>query len=352
MIMSRALQIFLLGAFAVLAGCGGESSEKAFIDSYLDTSNTATSQKDPVPGGSSHSALSGDVEEHPEMIGKIWLPEDYMSGSNLELKLRVSRSYILKGMYSSAEKELLKFLRSEPNSVLGSFLLALAYCGMGDVRREKLMLERTLTLDPKHYLANYNLGCLYLSEGSNYPALLAFDECLSAYPAFAPALYNKSIIALEWCKYDAAVRFLQIADRLQPDDVSILNNLAVACERSGRLQMAEGYYLHVLTLDKDHVPALQNLSGLYLASGRLEDAFQMSRRWQAEEGKSPLCAYRLSCIAARRGNLDRSLELLRDALQLGYDNYDHALADPDLAPLYKGYPGVRNSIMSRRESGK
>ncbi len=335
MVVRAALFVSFAILFALSLGCGQDSRKKAaFIDTYLGTE--ASRAKVEVTGRVDPNAP--EIEEHPEFIAQHVLPPNYMTPNVLTNKVRIANNYIRSGRYSAARDELLEYLRHKHDDPIASFLLALAYLGIGDEERQEKMLLRTLALDSKNYLACYNLGCLYLNKNDEMSALYYFDRCLDIDRANIGALYNKSLIAMRWRKYDSAVHFLRTAQALSPERYDILCNLGVACENSGRKAMAEGYYSKALELNPKGIEALDNISALFIAAGRAEEALSVVLRWREMEPNSSTCKYRLACIASLQGDFVTAERFLKESLDT--DRAVWARNDMSLQPLFKAVPSL------------
>ncbi|GAB4149853.1 MAG: hypothetical protein Kow00107_00150 [Planctomycetota bacterium] len=341
--LTRCIGLIVL-AFVVASSCGCSkpASERPFIDSYLDITKPA-SISEGSPTGLPPSVLDTSVEEHPEMIGSVYLPRDYFSDKTLQQKMVIARNLLTKGQFSSARDQLLEVLRIKEKDPLASFMLALAFQGTGDSEREKLMLLRTLDLDSRNPVAYYNLGCLYLNSGDDLKALKCFDASIELDPGNASALYNKAYIAMKWRLFDSAVSWLRLAHGIDPWNYDILLNLGYCCERTGRVAQAEACYLDAIALDGNRPEALDNLCALYLGSDRLAEAFEYAVKWRAVEANWQ-CKHRMAAISAAAGDLPASEEYLKEAFADGCDLFYETLNDPIFRKLFDASPALAEQL--------
>ncbi len=350
MVVNRAFALALLFSCLLAAGCGSgrKGAESSFIDDYLGLRGgkvkVEVSKSNPLPALKGSGALDREVETHPEKIAEIVLPKGYYTPRVLSNKLRIAASYLSRGDYTSARRELLDFLRKRPEDAEASFMLAVAFHGLEDTEREEKMLVRTLELEPSHPLANYNYGCLLLAKGDELGALARFDACLAEAPGFAAALYNKALIAMRWKRYDAAVKLLTVAARSAPADARVMNNLGVACELSGRPERAEFCYLKALSLDPACAEAADNLCSFYLSRGKYAEARRYARLLQKLEGGSPYLTWRLARAAVLAGDLTEAASRLQAALAEDPSLAARTLAEPDFAPLLAANPGLEEAL--------
>jgi hypothetical protein len=94
-------------------------------------------------------------------------------------------------------------------------------------------------------------------------------------------------------------------------------------------------------------------TGVITASGLL--AARCGDRQSAEEADALLAAtggsirerytaaYNRSCIAAQLGDIDRALDLVREAVALGFPYWEFIRLDPDLEPL-RGNPAFQEIV--------
>ena len=114
---------------------------------------------------------------------------------------------------------------------------------------------------------------------------------------------------------------LRIACDLDPSNVDVVMNLAIALNGLGRIDEAESAYAKVLALQPDNVRALVNQGLLMMEAKRPNDAEALLRRARALGATDPRVAYALGIFL--RTN-DRGLEavpLLEEALVAAPDQY-------------------------------
>ncbi len=76
-------------------------------------------------------------------------------------------------------------------------------------------------------------------------------------------------------RYAKAAEIFKMVRGLLPNDLSILNNLAVAVEKSGRMKEAIGYYEKVLKTDSGNRNLIKKLDGYYSAEGQTEKRIEL-----------------------------------------------------------------------------
>ena len=202
---------------------------------------------------------------------------------------------------------------------------------LGDAGSARAYYERSLeagerTQGPDSYgvaLAIAGLGELLAEAGDLEPARQHLESALPILDGFGkPAGSDKA-----WCVRTLAAVYRRAGN---PDGArQLLESNLEELERD---------------LGREHpelTRTLHQLGYLELSTGNLDRARAWYQRTLEIQGKSwepghsvnTWALYQLACIAAREGRTDHALELLRDALDCGYDR-ETIFEDPDLASLH------------------
>jgi tetratricopeptide (TPR) repeat protein len=100
------------------------------------------------------------------------------------------------------------------------------------------------------------------------------------------------------------------------------------------------FYESVLRRDASYVAVVELLGGLYTRQGRIADGLRMDRKLVKLQPKNPTAHYNLACSLALSKRKTDALRELREAVQLGYRDFDWMQQDPDLEAL-KQHPDFR-----------
>ncbi|HEY1793275.1 MAG TPA: hypothetical protein VGG34_10175 [Opitutaceae bacterium] len=97
------------------------------------------------------------------------------------------------------------------------------------------------------------------------------------------------------------------------------------------------FFESVLRHDTHCVEAIEILGGLYTKLGRVADGLRMDRKLVRLQPSNPTAHYNLACsLALSKRNAD-ALRSLRQAVGLGYRDFEWMAHDPDLQGL-KAHP--------------
>jgi tetratricopeptide (TPR) repeat protein len=98
-----------------------------------------------------------------------------------------------------------------------------------------------------------------------------------------------------------------------------------------------GFFEAVLRRDPSYANVVEILGGLYTRQGRIADGLKMDRKLVKLQPDNATAHYNLACsLALSKRNTD-ALRELRQAVQLGYRDFDWMQQDPDLEAL-KNHP--------------
>jgi predicted Zn-dependent protease len=103
------------------------------------------------------------------------------------------------------------------------------------------------------------------------------------------------------------------------------------------------FFESILRKSPKDVAVIELLGGLYTSFGRIDDGLKMDRRLVRLQPDNPTARYNLACSLALKRRSAEAVRVLRQALELGYGDFDWMLQDPDLYSLKK-YPAFRQLL--------
>jgi len=219
----------------------------------------------------------------------------------------------------------------------------------------------------------YNIGYLYWVLGNSTKALEAFSAGIDQVKDFqlpqvrSNLLNGTAIIYYEADQYDQAIEFYKQAILNSPKDGSLLINLSAACCALGRNQEAITIGKRAVKMDPADAKLWNRLGYIYYAMGKFDEAIscfmkatelapQVGAYWESlaisysiierlDESKRLFkAARRLAGNGASllldiydeviSGNTEKSLELLRSALDTNRISRDDVRRDPNINILF------------------
>ncbi|MBW2638304.1 MAG: tetratricopeptide repeat protein, partial [Deltaproteobacteria bacterium] len=113
-------------------------------------------------------------------------------------------------------------------------------------------------------------------------------------------------------------------------DVGILYQKALGYQQNKNLERAERLYKNILNRDPEYVFVLNNLGVIYMGTKRDEEAKAMFEKAIVHSKDYVDPYYNLACIYSKRGDLPKSLDYLKAAVQLNNSVKKWVKNDKDL----------------------
>ncbi|MBL9206580.1 MAG: hypothetical protein JNN01_15920 [Opitutaceae bacterium] len=95
------------------------------------------------------------------------------------------------------------------------------------------------------------------------------------------------------------------------------------------------FFESVLRNNPRYPDVVELLGGLYTKQGRIAEGLKMDRRMVRLQPENPTAHYNLACSLALSRRTGEALRALKQAVTLGYTDFDWISQDPDLEGLQK-----------------
>jgi tetratricopeptide (TPR) repeat protein len=130
-------------------------------------------------------------------------------------------------------------------------------------------------------------------EGQMSEALSAMNEALDINPSNDRWHFNKALTLDAMERFDQAIEEYKLAMELNPEDVEILNCLAVDYTRTGQYDLSLETFRQIEEIDPNFEPGFCNRIITYTEMGNYEMAEQMFYLSQQINDACPLCFYNI-----------------------------------------------------------
>jgi Tfp pilus assembly protein PilF len=168
---------------------------------------------------------------------------------------------LLQGDLKAAQGAFERVAEVDPQNPDGWLNIGRAALQEGDLARARTVLEKALALNPKLARTNFFYGSLMKSTGDYDQGAAHFQIVLAQYPHDRVALNNFGRILFLQRKYTDAVKILQQALAVDPEDLQAHYNLMLCYNGLGDEKMAKEHQARYLRFKADE--ASQAITGPY-----------------------------------------------------------------------------------------
>ncbi len=187
-------------------------------------------------------------------------------------------------------------------------------CGMY-ANAETLWLK-TIRLNPKCWMAQYNLGLNYFQQGQQDQAIAHFQKALEIRPDYAEAHNNLGFSSLQQGQLDQAIAHFQKALEIRPDYAEAHNNLGIGFFQLGRTDEAITQFQKAIEIEPDYATARSNLGNGLLQLGRVDEAITQLQKAVEIKPDYAKAHFNLGLALFRQGRMDEAIAQYQKALEI------------------------------------
>lgn len=108
------------------------------------------------------------------------------------------------------------------------------------------------------------------------------------------------------------------------------STIASAFNRESQVDFEIEFYREIISRDPDYIEVLRVLGTNLSAKGLHAESLEVDEHLVRLRPEDDVALYNLACSYSMVGMVDSSLELLRRAIESGYDEYEYMQQDSDL----------------------
>ena len=303
--------------------------------------------------------------------------------NSYELFYELGKQYFKSKQYDKAIEAFISATEIKPDFIHGYFYQGLAYYKNEEIKEAIKVYTKVLDMDPEFYEANANLGEIYRLDGDANNAIKYFKkavsinnkaslqkrlgDCYKELKKYQEALecYNKSIsinkqetsqeknhavscydemadIRILQEKYSEAKKLTLKGLEILPDNANLHFIAAFACEKDNNSTEAIGEYLKTIELNPTFTTAYINVSALYNAVGKPQEAVDILKKGLKHDATN----YKL---LNNLGNALQKLEFYEEAIK----NYKKAISlNNDVSDLHLNLGLCYKSVNNHKEAIK
>ena len=191
-----------------------------------------------------------DQEDRAD-VGLEWLNYGlrYMPDS-FPLLMQRGYLYLLLGRNKESESDYRKAIEIQPDSDSAGIELAFLLLTTQRYPEADELLKQVIQSSPSDFFGYYLFGEMRLQEGLNEEALRYTKKAAELEPGYAATHANLGKLYVRSNDYAAAIRELERAVQLDPDDKTAYYQLSIAYRKTGEKEKARAALVHVRRLNK------------------------------------------------------------------------------------------------------
>lgn len=221
-------------------------------------------------------------------------------------------------------------IHKDPAYVSAHVNLANAYAQKKMYAAAAKQYSKVISLEPTNYEANINLGMILANQGRINEAINHFDAALDIRPGDKDATARRQPLINLLRKADDAIETIEKSIENGEVGVNARVNLGNFYGLREEWATAAVNYRRALELKPNDVKIINALAIAETLAGNLAGAVAAFRQQIAIEPNHPEPYYNLACVYSRHRMPGEALQWLARAIDMGYANLDQLEFDPDL----------------------
>ena len=217
-------------------------------------------------------------------------------------------------------------LESSPSPYFLHYKRALTRMTMGDIQGMEHDLGAMRRLAPRHPATAYVEGLAHFHEERYAEAQAAFQQSISVYEDFQPALFFLGASLFAQQQWDQAENVLRRVLRINPQSDEAARLLAAIRLQEGDVERAEALLRPLLSRRPDDILALSLMSDVHLALGRHDEGIANLRELVSLQPDDTVSRVRLASGLLEAGQLEASLAEFEGTLRQAPTGYQAEIA--------------------------
>ena len=232
-----------------------------------------------------------------------------------EIYYNMGHTYKLMGNYDDAADCFVTVIEENPNDVLAYNHLGSIQAARGEHAKALQTYNRALQVDKNHPILHYNSALSYLSLGKKEEAKLSFENALRTRPGWVEAMVDYADLLIGMNKNKEAQDLLSQAQRLNAEDINILNALGKLNLKRKDYEMAEQNYQAVLAKNGEDYRALTGMALVYEKQRKLLDSQMLFEKLENFDNENDDIVLQHSRVLLKLNELEKAYERINKICQ-------------------------------------
>ena len=188
------------------------------------------------------------------------------------LQLLLGQTYLLLNKIPQAKQLFLTIKVDHANLAEPHYYLGNIYMHEGQEEAAAVAFEQAIEIKPELSEAHYNLGVIYYQKGEKVRARAKWKAALKHRPNLVQALINLGNLEIEQDHFQEAVTYLNDALQFQPKDYNVHKLIGMAKHRLGQFEEALEHYKVIVQDYPESEEALILVANAYRDLNRFKEA--------------------------------------------------------------------------------
>ena len=239
-----------------------------------------------------------------------------------------------------------KVLEIEPKHIIANSNIGAIFLVLGNYQKAKDYLEKTIKIDPNYLDAYNNLGITLKMLGDNHKAIKCYEKIIKINPSYVSAYNNLGSVFYKLKEYNKAQDHFEMAININPKYLDAYNNLGNTKTKLGEHQKAITNFEKAIQIDPNYTDAHYNLGLAFGAIGEYNKSKKCFKRVIQIDVNYSDAYWNLYTVSS---NIDEALSFLKKISEI---NNKHIKSNIMLAALegYKGNFNKFNDILKTSDS--
>lgn len=165
---------------------------------------------------------------------------------------------------------------------------------------------------------NYNLSdAIELHKSGNFQAADSiYSSILDAEPINVRVLALRGLAAQSLGSFNDAIRFFELAEKLQPNDTNILLQLAISLSQAGLIEISNQHYKKILKINPNNLESIVNYANNLTKLDKFLEAADLYKKAISIQPLSPKIYYNFGTMFLKQMDPDGALPWLKRATEL------------------------------------
>ena len=315
-----------------------EKRDNYWSEKAVEAARQAARLNDKLPEvhaalGSAYSATGKTVQAIEEDKRALEL-----APNSDEAYRRLGNAYRANGQKTEALQALEKAVQINPYYWNNLAALGNAYLAFGEPDKAVKAYSQVIQLEPDNPAGYSNMGMAYFTQGKYEDSITAFQKALKIAPS-AEVYTNLGTAYFYLKRYSESLPMFEKAVQLNPEDGTLMGNLADGYRLAGNKQKAEEAYAKAINLaykqlrvNPRDTQAVGQLALYYAKKGDPQQAQEFVKKARAIDRQDVYLIYIAAVVDTIAGRQQDAVKDLSTALEKGFSVSDVEV-EPEFVPL-------------------